>query len=56
MKVQMCGGCPDCGATTIALFMRPGSQLEINLDIRDAENWKAVFKGDYAAENDYQFI
>ena len=44
------------GQQQLLLFMRPGSQLEINLDIRDAENWKAVFKGDYAAENDYQFI
>lgn len=37
------------------LFMRPGSHLEISLDIRDAEKWKAVFKGDYVAENDYRF-
>ena len=44
------------GQQQLLLFMRPGSQLEINLAIRDAENWKAVFKRDYAAENDYQFI
>lgn len=30
------------GQQQLLLFMRPGSQLEINLDIRDAENWKAL--------------
>ena len=39
----------------LALVLEPGTCVEMQVDLKDAQNIEVRFDGDYAAENNYQF-
>ena len=39
----------------LALVLEPGSCVEMQVDLKDAQNIEVRFEGDYTAENNYQF-